>query len=143
VNNGLGCVALMMGEVDAAEELFTASMGAGEVVNYNLGIIKVMKGDYEAAANYFGNTNEVNTALVKVLRDDFEGALATINKVTCECPIKYYVKAVIAANMDQEELVLETLKIAAEKSADLKARAKVDMEFAKYFENATFKTIVE
>lgn len=143
VNNGLGCVALMEGDVDAAEQLFTSSMGAGEVVNYNLGIIKVMKGDYEAAANYFGNTNEINTALVKVLRDDFEGALATINKVTCECAVKYYVKAVIAANMDQEELVLETLKIAAEKSADLKARAKVDMEFAKYFENAKFKAIVE
>lgn len=143
VNNGLGCCALMMGDVEAAEQLFTSSMGAGDAVNYNLGIIKVMKGEYEAAANYFGNTDEINTALVKLLRDDFEGAMATINKVKCECATKYYVKAVIAANMDQDDLAFETLKLATEKKADFKARAKVDMEFAKYFENATFKTIVE
>jgi hypothetical protein len=143
VNNNLACVALMEGDVSTAKELFTASMGAGDVVNYNLGIIAVMEGDYEAAANYFGATAEVNTALVKLLRDDLEGALATINSVDCECAIKYYVKAVIAANQDKEELALEMLKAAAEKSDDLKARAKVDMEFAKYFENDAFKAIVQ
>lgn len=143
VNNNLGCVALLMGENAKAKELFTSSMGAGDVVNYNLGIIAVMEGDYSAAANYFGSTAEVNTALVKLLQDDFEGALATINSVDCECAIKYYVKAVIAANQDKEELALDMLKVAAEKSEKLKARAKVDMEFAKYFENETFKSIVQ
>ena len=143
VNNNLGCVALMDGDVSAAKELFTASMGAGDVVNYNLGIIAVMEGDYEAAANYFGATAEINTALVKLLRDDLEGALATINSVDCDCAPKYYVKAVIAANQDKEELALEMIKAAAEKSEKLKARAKVDMEFAKYFENDAFKAIVE
>lgn len=143
VNNNLGCVALMTGDVSTAKELFTSSMGAGEEVNYNLGIVAVMEGDYDAAANYFGATAEINTALVKVLQDDFEGALATINKVESDCASKYYVKAVIAANQDKEELVFEMLKLAAEKSETLKARAKVDMEFAKYFQNDAFKAIVE
>ena len=143
VNNNLGVCALMMDDVETAKQLFTSSMGAGDAVNYNLGIVNVIEGDYEAAANYFGNTDEVNTALVKLLRDDFDGALATINKVECEGARKYYVKAVIVANQDKEELVMEMLKIAIEKDADLKAYAKADIEFAKYFENATFKTLVE
>ncbi len=143
VINNLGCCALMMGDVEAAEPLFTAAMGAGDVVNYNLGIIKIMQGEYEKAASYLGNTDEVNTALVKLLRDDFDGALATINKVQCDCASKYYVKAVISANQDKEELALETLKAAIERDADFKARAKVDMEFAKYFNNANFKSLTE
>ena len=143
VINNLGCSALMMGDVEAAEPLFTAAMGAGDVVNYNLGIIKIMQGEYEKAASYLGNTDEVNTALVKLLRDDFDGALATINKVQCDCASKYYVKAVISANQDKEELALETLKAAIERDADFKARAKVDMEFAKYFNNANFKSLTE
>lgn len=143
VINNLGCCALMMGDVEGAEPLFTSAMGAGDAVNYNLGIIKIMQGEYEKAASYLGNTDEINTALVKLLRDDFDGALSTINKVECECASKYYVKAVIAANQDKEELAMETLKVAIEKDAAFKARAKVDMEFAKYFENANFKSLTE
>ena len=143
VNNNLGVVALMKGDVDKAEQLFSSSTGAGDAVNYNLGIVKVMKGDYDAAASYFGNTNTVNTALVKLLKDDLNGAMATINKVDSDCAKKDYVKAVIAANQDKEDVALQSLKAAVEKSKELKARAKVDMEFAKYFENASFKSLVE
>jgi len=143
VNNNLGAVALMNGEVEKAEELFTASMGAGDAVNYNLGIIKVMQGDYDKAASYFGNADTYNGALVKYLKDDSEGAMATLNKVKCECAVKYYLKAVIAADLDQDELVFESLRTAISKKAELKDRAKVDMEFAKYFENDAFKSVVE
>jgi hypothetical protein len=143
VNNNLGAVALLKGDVEKAEELFTASMGAGAVVNYNLGIINVIKGDYDKAASYFGNTDEYNTALVKYLKKDTEGAMATLNNVKCECALKYYLKAVLAADLDQDELVMESLRTAISKKAELKDRAKVDMEFAKYFENAAFKSIVE
>ena len=143
VNNNLGVVALMKGDVAKAEQLFLSSTGAGDAVNYNLGIVKVMQGDYDAAGSYFGNTNSVNTALVKLLKDDFDGALATINKVEAESAKKNYVKAVIAANQNKEELALQSLKAAVSQDKELKARAKVDMEFAKYFENATFKSLVE
>ena len=144
VNNNLGCVALMAGEVDQAKELFTASMGAGAaVVNYNLGIISVLKGDYDAAANSFGNTNEFNTALVKYLKKDNDGALATLNNVEKDFAKKDYLKAVIAAKQDKTEVVFESLRLAFAKNSNLKNRAKVDMEFAKYFENDVFKSLVQ
>ncbi len=143
VNNNLGVVALMNGQVDNAEGLFTASMGAGAVVNYNLGIIKVIKGDYDAAAKYFGNTDEFNTALVKYLKKDNEGALATINRIEKDFAKKDYLKAIIAAKQDKSDLVFESLRLAFAKDASLKNRAKVDMEFAKYFENDVFKGLVQ
>ncbi len=68
VNNNLGVVALMKGDTQKAESLFTSSMGAGKDVNYNLGIIKIMQGDYDAASNYLGNADEYNVALVQLLK---------------------------------------------------------------------------
>ncbi len=142
VNNNLGCVALMTGDVAKAQELFTASMGAGAVVNYNLGIIKVIQGDYAAAANYFGNTDEFNTALVKFLQKDFDGSLATIGRIEKEFAKKDYLRAVVAAKQSKDELVFESLRIAFAKDSSLKNRAKVDIEFAKYFQNEVFKGLL-
>ena len=132
----------MTGDVAKAQVLFTASMGAGSVVNYNLGIIKVMQGDYDAAANYFGNTDEFNTALVKYLKKDADGALATIGRIEKDFAKKDYLRAVVAAKQSKDELVFESLRIAFAKDSKLKSRAKVDIEFAKYFENEVFKGLV-
>ncbi len=142
-NNNLGVCALMNNDVESAEQLFTSSMGAGADVNYNLGIIKIMQGDYEAAANYFGNADSFNAALVKLLMDNYDGAMKTINNVDEDFAKKYYLKAVIAANQDKDDMVMENLRMAFAKDSSLKNRAKVDMEFAKYFENDAFKGMVQ
>ena len=143
VNNNLGVVALMQGDVEEAEELFQASMGAGDAVNYNLGIIKIMQGDYGAAESYFGNTNSVNAALAKLLQDDYDAALTTINNTEEESAKKYYVKAVIAARQDKDDLVFDSLEMAFDMDAEMKERAKKDIVFAEYFENDNFKNLVE
>lgn len=143
VNNNLGVVALMNGEIDKAEGLFTSSTGAGSDVNYNLGIIKIIKGDYDAAAKYLGNSDEFNTALVKFLKKDYDGALATLNRVEGDFGEKYYLKAIIAAKQDKTDLLLENLRLAIAEDASLVQRAKVDMEFAKFFENSVFKGLVQ
>lgn len=142
VNNNLGCVALMQGDIVKAQELFTASMGAGAAVNYNLGIIKVIQGDYDAAANYFGNTDEFNTALVKYLKKDLDGTLATLGRIEKDFAKKDYLRAIVAAKQNKDELLFESLRLAFAKDSALKARAKVDLEFAKYFENDVFKGLV-
>jgi hypothetical protein len=75
---------------------------------------------------------------------DNSGAAKTIDcsddKATC---MGYYLKAVIGARNDDSDMVLNNLRAAVEKKADLKAKAKTDIEFAKFFENDTFKSIVE
>jgi len=143
VNNNLGCVALMKGDLPKAQELFTASMGAGPAVNYNLGIIKVIQGDYDAASNYFGNVDEFNTALVKYLKKDSDGALSTLGRVEKDFAKKDYLRAVVAAKQSKDDLVFESLRLAFSKDSSLKNRAKVDIEFAKYFENQVFKGLVQ
>ena len=73
--NNLGAVALMNGDLATAEQLFTSSMGAGDVVNYNLGIIKIKQGDYTAAVNYFGNKPSFNAGLAQLLNKETDKPL--------------------------------------------------------------------
>jgi len=58
----------------------------------------------------------------------------------------YYLRAVIAAGQDKPEAALENLKLSVENCGSaqyIKDLAKKDLEFAKLFETAEFKAIVE
>jgi tetratricopeptide (TPR) repeat protein len=146
VNNNLGAVALKKGDVEAAKEAFTASLGAGPKVNYNLGIVNVIEGDYEAAVNYFGSEASFNAALAKYLQGDDDAAWRTAANLDTESPMRSYLLAVIAANQDKPEVAIENLgkAIATCKSPDwMKGRAAKDLEFAKLFNEAGFKALVE
>ncbi len=146
INNNLGAVALKNGDVTGAKEAFTASLGAGDKVNYNLGIVNVIEGDYESAVNYFGSTPSYNAALALYLKGDTEGAWRIAANLEKETPYRSYLLAVIAANQDKPEVAYENLKKAVETCEDpqkIKDHAKKDLEFAKLFEEAAFKAIVE
>lgn len=146
INNNLGAIALKNGDVEAAKEAFTASMGAGAKVNYNLGIVSIKEGEYETALNYFGSDPSYNAALAKYLKGDSEGAWRTAANLEMKGGMGYYLRAVIAADQDKPEAALENLKLAVENCGDpqfIKDRAVKDLEFAKLFETAEFKAIVE
>ena len=57
--------------------------------------------------------------------------------------MNFYLKAIAGARNADSDLLFNNLRAAVEKDSSLKAAAKTDMEFAKYFEDTTFKTIVE
>ncbi len=146
VNNNLGAIALKNGEVAAAKEAFTASLGAGSDVNYNLGIVNIIEGDYEAAVNYFGSDPSYNAALAMYLKGDDAGAWRTLANVEMKGGLGYYLRAVIAASQDKPEVALENVKLAVDNcgSADwMKGIAKKDLELAILFEMPEFKAIVE
>lgn len=146
INNNLGAVALKNEDVTGAKEAFTSSLGAGEKVNYNLGIINVIEGDYESAINYFGNKPSYNAALATYLNGDSEGAWRIAANLEQESPYRSYLLAVIAASQDKPEVVYENLTSAVQtcKSPQMmKDHAKKDVEFAKLWEEAAFKAIVE
>ena len=90
----------------------------------------------------FGNVDEFNTALVKYLKKDNDGALSTLGRVTKEFGKKDYLWAVVAAKQGKDDVVFERLRIAFSRDNSLKTRAKVDIEFAKYFNNEVFKGLV-
>ncbi len=145
VNNNLGAIALHKGEVASAKEMFTASLGAGEKVNYNLGIINIIEGNYEAAVNYFGSQASFNAALAKYLNKDTNGAWRTVSGLDAT-PYVHYLMAVIAASQDNTNAALDNLQKAVETCQQpqmMKDRAKKDLEFAKLFNEDRFKSIVD
>jgi Flp pilus assembly protein TadD len=144
IKNNLGVVALAANELKKAEELFGAASGAGDAVNYNLGMVFLKKGEYDMALRYFQKDADVNTALAKILTGDNNGALRDLENFNLPgCYMKEYFKAIIGARTAKENLLFESLKNAIEINPDLKAKAKVDQEFAKYFTDPKFKAIVE
>jgi len=143
VKNNLGAVELVNGNVSEAEVLFGAATGAGNEVNYNLGIVAVKKAQYDTAVKQFGECTAANAALANILVGKYNVALDKLNANTSDAAIVYYLKAVVGARTDNNNLVFTNLETAVAKDASLKATAKSDMEFAKVFEDAKFKAIVE
>ncbi|WP_430810238.1 MULTISPECIES: hypothetical protein [unclassified Carboxylicivirga] len=143
INNNLGVIALREGDVAKAEEHFGAAAGAGAELDNNLGIISIYKGDYDAAIRYFGNSTNCNAALAKILAGKYDAALSTINANTVEVGFKYYLKAIVGARTAESDMMFDSLRKACELDAKFKAAAATDMEFGKYFEDATFKSIIQ
>ena len=107
-------------------------------------MVSVKKGEYDKAVRYFQKFTDVNTALAKILTGDNNGALKDLENFDLPgCYMKEYLKAVIGARTAKENLLFDSLKKATELNADLKAQAKVDQEFARYFDDPKFKAIVD
>lgn len=144
VKNNLGASILAEGNVAQAEILFGAAAGIGNEVNYNQGIISLKKADYDQAIRYFGKEADPNTALAKILTGDYNGALKDLESFQRpKCFMKEYLKAIVGARTGKDNLLFDSLKTACDYNADMKSKAKNDMEFVKYFENPKFKAIVD
>ena len=144
VQNNLGCIELKKKNLSKAEELFGAATGAGKEVRDNLGIVKIMQGQYETAAKYFGDDSQniANHALAQLLNNDNNGALRTLNAASVESGRIAYLKAIIAARTAKSSMLFENLGNAVKKDAAYKELAKTDLEFAKYFDDQNFKLIL-
>ncbi len=143
IQNNLGVVALKNGDTEKARELFSAASGISKEVDYNMGIVSILRAEYDKAVNYFGECQKPNAALAKILAGDNNGALKTLEAIDGECAMADYLKAVVGARTAKEVLLVESLTAACEKEPKLKAAAKSDLEFAKYFDNPKFKAIVD
>lgn len=144
VKNNLGAVVLKEGDVQKAETLFGAASGAGNEVNYNLGIVSMKKGEYDKANKYFVKDEDINTALAKMMTGNNNGALQDLENFNKpDCFMKEYLKAIIGARTAKENLLFESLQKACTINSDMKAKARNDMEFARYFENPKFVEITK
>ena len=142
--NNLGCIELKKKNLAKAEELFGAATGAGKEVSDNLGIVKIMQGQYETATKYFTDETQsvANRALAQLLSNDNNGALRTLNAAPVESGRIFYLKAIIGARTAKTSMMYENLGNAIKKDAAYKALAKTDLEFAKYFNDENFKLIL-
>lgn len=147
VLHNLGAVAFAQGNLEEAEKYFTEAKAAGcqsPHLGYNMGIINIIKGQYPEAVQNFGGENSFGKALAQTLNKQDADAEATLNAMgEKDSGWFYYLKAIDAAKQSKDDAVFENLRTAIEKTADIKTYAKDDVEFIKYFENETFKTIVQ
>ena len=142
VKNNLAVVAIREGNLSQAEELLN-SAGARDEVKFNLGTVKIIQGNYEDAINHFGNQVETNAALAKLLAKQNEAALSTLNAIRTESALVYYLRAVTGARLNNTDMVMQNLRTAASRSPELKANAPKDVEFANFFQDPQFRTIVQ
>ncbi len=144
VLNNLGVVAFIDNDLEKALEYYTSAAGAGNEQSYNLGIISIKRAEYDEAITYFGTACSFNASLAKLLAGDNDGALKAIDCIEeQDDAIIYYLKAIIGARSDNSDLLYNNLRTAISKDASLASEAKTDLEFGKYFEDDTFKTIVK
>ncbi len=141
VANNLGAVALKEGNKEEASRYLSKS--SSPEAKYNMGNLQVKAGDYASASSSYGSNCTFNAALAKVLSGAPTQAASTLD---CgndkDKALSSYLKAVAAARAGGEQGVYENLRKAIGGDASLKAKAKKDLEFLKFRENADFKDIV-
>ncbi len=141
VANNMGAVALNNGDVAKAKEAFGKAAGAGQPLDYNMGIVAIYDANYDVAAKKLKGAATNNAALACVLAKDYAGATKELDAVASPDAMTAYLKAVVAARTSKTEDVIANLKAAIAKDASLKDAAMTDLEFAAYFENADFKAL--
>lgn len=145
VKNNLGMGAIVKGDMAKAEEYFTSMTAATAESKWGMGVISITKGEYDKAVNYFGSEPCFNLALALALKGDNNKAKVTLDsmKEMCKCGKPSYLKAILGARLDDKNYMMNNLREAIGFKADWKAYAKTDLEFAKFFNDDTFKSSVQ
>lgn len=141
VNNNLGAVALNNDDVAKAKEQFGKASGAGQPLDYNMGIVAIYEADYATAASKLKGSASNNAALASILNKDYAGAVAELDAVASPDAMTYYLKAIVAARTSKTEEVVSNLVESIAMDASMKEAAMSDIEFAAYFENVAFKAL--
>jgi len=142
VKNNLGVVAMKQGNVAKGIEYFELAQGAGAEARYNLGWARFKAGNYEEAATMFGNAPRFNAALAQVMTNNNDAALQTLNRAEQDA-VAFYLKAVIGAREKNLDMVTSNLQKAVNANPALRQRAKKDIEFKAFAQDASFKAIVQ
>ncbi len=142
VQNNLGVVERLNGNLDAAMDFYNNASGAGPEVAQNKGIINIIKGDYADAVSNYSGVNSFNAALANLMNgNNSVGAMIDGSEDKDEA-VSYYLKAIAGARSGDNDMMINNLKTATSKDAALKAKAKGDVEFIKYWDNADFQAAV-
>jgi len=145
IKNNLAAAYLVKGDLVKAEGLYNSMTAATKESRFGLGVIAITKGEYDKAVNYFGTEPCSNLALAQLLKGDVNQAKATLDGMTemCKCGVPSYLKAIVGARLDNRDYMLSGLREAVGFKADWKAYAKTDLELAKFWNDDTFKSIVQ
>ena len=143
VNYNAGLAAMADNDLAKAEEYLGKAAGTKGNLKGAMGTLYTLKGDYKAAKNAYGETASNNAAVQQILNEDYAGARQTLDNVKEPNATTAYLKAIVAARTNDKDGVYSNLKDAIAKDASFKSRAKEDIEFAKFAEEADFQAIIK
>ena len=129
INNNLGAVARMKGNLSDAKRLLSSASGAGDAVKYNKGILAIQEGNYSQAVSNFSGENTANAALAKLLNGDANGAKTILNNAKDESAVGHYILAIANARLGNSAEAKEHRDMAVQKDAGLASKASADLEF--------------
>ncbi|RLD76136.1 MAG: hypothetical protein DRJ15_15890, partial [Bacteroidetes bacterium] len=143
ITNNFGVLACHVGDYENAEEFFFEAQEQGINVDYNLGVLAILDGDYAAAQKLTGTPDcNHNTGLLQLLNKDYDAAQKTFECAPADA-LTYYLLAITGARQDNAQLMLENLMMAIEMDPELKIEAMYDREFLNYFDLPEFVAIVQ
>ena len=141
-NMNLGLIALTKGDQAKAQQLFGSASGVNEL-GEALGVLYLEQGEWAKAANSFGSVKTNNAALAQILVKDYSKASQTLNGVANPDATTSYLKAIVAARTNDANGVVSNLKAAIAKDKSMAKEAAIDLEFAKFANNADFQALVK
>ena len=141
-NMNLGLIALKKGDMAAAETYLGKAAGA-EGLNEAMGNLYIAQGKYDQAVSSFGDLKTNSAALAQILAKDYNKARTTLDGVKASDAYTDYLKAVLGARTNNPSAVTSNLKKAVAADPSLAKKAASDLEFAKYFTNSDFVSIVQ
>ena len=126
-----GLVQMLRGQYSNAYQSLGAAAGVPEA-GEAMGVYYLQQGNVPQAISSFGDVKSNNAALARILNKDYAAARDILAAIPTPDATTYYLTAVLGARTGNESMVLSNLRQAARLDPSILARAKQDMEFARY-----------
>ncbi|MDR1652586.1 MAG: tetratricopeptide repeat protein [Prevotellaceae bacterium] len=143
LNFNLGLLALSEGNTANAEQYLGKAAGTTGNLNKALGTMYLLQGDYSKATTSFGSEVSNNAALIQILNKNYSAARNTLISIAQPDAKTAYLKAIVSARTNDRDSVYNHLREALKIDAQVAKKALTDVEFAKYFSDPAFLSIVQ
>ncbi len=145
VKNNIAGIYMMDGDRASAKATLDKVKSKGTETKYNMGILSVLDGKYDAAVTFFGSAPSYNSALAYLLNGKLNEATQKLEASEDKNSGKgLYLKAIIAARSGEGvESVVKHLNAALAKDASLKTKAANDREFVKFANDTNFSAAIK
>lgn len=141
-NVNLGYLALIDGNV-ADAETYIAKGASAKVGDEALGNLYIAQGQYSRAAEVLGAQKTNSAVLAHLLNKDYYAAKTVVDAIKTPDALTYYLKAVLGARTGNASLLYDGLRKAIELDPSMAAKAYADLEFVKYADSETFRSILK
>ncbi len=136
-----GLLLLRKGEVHNATPMIAGATDVAEL-GQALAYLYLKRGKYAEAQTLYGDYKSNNAAVAQLLNKDYRKALLTLDAIVSPNAMTYYIKAVVAARMQDKAMLMSALKQAFAMDKKLVNLAEEDLEFAKYSNTEEFSQML-